>query len=198
MQIEIEAKFLDVDHDAIRAKLRALGAELLHPERLMRRRLFDFPDLRLDKRDGAWIRVRDEGDRVTLSLKKWSDHSIQGTQEVMIVVSDFDGVSRILEAIGLREKSYQETKREEWRMGNVEVALDTWPWIPPLVEIEAPTEPEVRNAGGALGLDWKETQFGGVTPVYQCHYAVTREEIDYCPRITFVPVPAWLEAKRRR
>lgn len=198
METEIEAKFLDVDHGAIRAKLRALGADLRHPERLMRRRMFDFPDLRLDKKDGAWIRVRDEGDRVTLSLKKWHDHSIRGTKEVMVVVSDFEGISRILEAIGLTAKSYQETKREEWRIGEVEVSLDTWPWIPPVVEVEAQTEKEVQNIAAKLGLDWSGAFFGGITRPYQHYYDVTREEIDYCPRIVFKPAPVWLEAKRRK
>ena len=54
---EIEAKFLDIDPRLIREKLRAFGAELVHPERLMQRLNFDFPDKRLE-RIGGWARVR--------------------------------------------------------------------------------------------------------------------------------------------
>jgi hypothetical protein len=44
MQQEIEAKFLNVDHDEVRAKLLAKHAVCVHPMRLMRRELFDYSD----------------------------------------------------------------------------------------------------------------------------------------------------------
>lgn len=43
MNTEIEAKFLDVDHDAVRAKLTALGATCEQPMRLMRRLTLEIP-----------------------------------------------------------------------------------------------------------------------------------------------------------
>lgn len=196
METEIEAKFLDIDPSGIRDKLRAIGAELQHPERLMRRRVFDFPDFRLDKQR-SWLRVRDEGDRVTLSFKRWIDHSVTGTREAMAVVDDFYGIEKILSAIGLREKSYQETKRELWRIGDVEVTIDTWPWIPAFIEIEGTTEAAIREVVDRLNLDWSGALFGGVVGVYMRYYDVSREEIDRCPRITFSPVPPWLEVRRR-
>ena len=64
MKTEIEAKFLNISPDKLREKLRALGAKLLHAERAMRRKVFDFPNNRLGK-EGAWVRVRDEGDKIT-------------------------------------------------------------------------------------------------------------------------------------
>jgi len=38
---EIEAKFLDIDHEAMRAKLDALGAKLIEPVRQMHRVNYD-------------------------------------------------------------------------------------------------------------------------------------------------------------
>lgn len=66
MQIEIEAKFLDIDKEKINKLLIDSGAVLVHKECLMRRKNFDYPDARLEK-IGGWIRVRDEGDKVTLA-----------------------------------------------------------------------------------------------------------------------------------
>jgi len=62
MNAEIEAKFLDVDHDEVRLAPEAIGAECEQPMRLMRRMTFDNTSM---KAKGAFARVRDEGRRVT-------------------------------------------------------------------------------------------------------------------------------------
>ena len=41
IQPEIEATFINIDKDQLRAKLKELGAKLLQPETLMRRTIFD-------------------------------------------------------------------------------------------------------------------------------------------------------------
>ena len=85
MDVELEAKWLNIDHDKMRARLLELGAELAHEERLMTRRVFDFADKQLEK-VGGWVRVRNEGDKITMSYKQLSDRSLQGTKEVNLVV----------------------------------------------------------------------------------------------------------------
>lgn len=80
MQTEIEAKWLNIDIDLMRNKLEKNGAQLVHPERQMRRCTFDFPDKKLHQVNG-WVRVRDEGDKVTLSYKQLNDRSLHGNME---------------------------------------------------------------------------------------------------------------------
>jgi adenylate cyclase, class 2 len=99
METEIEAKFPDVDADALRLALKEKSAILEHPEVSMRRKNYDYPDRRLEKM-GGWIRVRDEGDKVTLSYKQLNDRTLHGTKEVNVVVDDFDRTCQFLEAIG--------------------------------------------------------------------------------------------------
>jgi adenylate cyclase class 2 len=65
---EIEVKFLNVDVKALEAKLAAIGASKSF-ERMYRRKVYDFPDLRLNAQR-AWIRVRDEGEKVTMGCKQ--------------------------------------------------------------------------------------------------------------------------------
>lgn len=89
MHTELEAKFLDIHPEALLEKLKARGAKQVHEERMMRRKIFDFPDRRLEK-TGSWIRVRDEGDKITMSFKQLIDRSLYGTKEMTVTVSDFE------------------------------------------------------------------------------------------------------------
>jgi len=193
MQTEIEAKFTDIDVEATRAGLRSVGAELLQAETLMRRRVYEHPT----NKENDWFRVRDEGNRITMSYKKLEDRTLHGTKEIVFVVPRFDDACQFLEAAHLKFVSYQETRRESWRLGDVDITIDTWPWIPAFVEIEAPTEEGVRTSAEALGLDMAAATYGSVENVYAAHYDVTEEEVCDWPEITFTPVPAWLAAKRK-
>ena len=139
MHTEIEAKFLDIDADLLREKPKSLKARLVNDERTMKRKIFDFEDGRLQK-ISAWVRVRDEGNKVTLSYKQLIDRSLQGTKEVNVTVTDFEDTCNFLESIGMKQKSYQVTKRESWLLDDVEIEIDTWPWIPQFVELEGKSE----------------------------------------------------------
>lgn len=196
MHDEIEAKFLRVDHDELRKRLTDVGAQCVTPERLMRRRNFDYPDGRLNLVNG-WVRVRDEAGKITMSYKQLNDRTLTGTKEVNLVVHDFDQACEFLRAIGLIEKSYQESKRESWKLGDVEIELDEWPWVPPYVELEAPSEEALRTAAQTLGLQWEQACHGSVEIVYSDVYDVTDDDINQIQQITFMEVPKWLEARRR-
>jgi adenylate cyclase class 2 len=188
MNIEIEAKFIDIDADEIRLRLKELGATLVQPETLMRRKVYEHPSLK----DRDWFRVRDEGDKITMSYKKMADRSLHGTQEIVCTVSDFDGACEILEAAYLRFVSYQETKRETWRLDGADVTIDTWPWIPTFLEIEALSEDSVQKAVISLGLDMANATYGSVENVYAMYYDVTEKEVCDWSEILFTPVPEWL------
>lgn len=197
MNTEIEAKFLDINPSELRGKLRNIGATLEYVERLMKRKTFDDQDRKLRK-VGGWIRLRDEGDKITLSYKQLNDRTLHGTKEVTLTVDNFNTASLFLETVGFKQKSFQETKREKWMFGQAEITIDTWPWIPPFVELEGESEAQVKDAAVSLGLDWSKALHGSVETAYQKYYDVTEEEIDNWESITFVPVPDWLEKKRKK
>ena len=165
---EIEAKFLNVDFDDIRTKLTSLGAKCEQPMRLMRRVIIEPPEL---EEKNAFIRVRDEGDKVTLTYKQFDDQtSIHGTKEIEVQVSDFDTTVALLQQVGLEYRSFQESRRETWRLGKAEIVLDEWPWLNPYIEIEAHSEEVVRNTAKRLGFDWESAVFGKVTTAYLKQY----------------------------
>lgn len=196
METELEAKWLNVDIDAMRKKLHAIGAKLESPERLMTRKVFDYPDMRLEA-IGGWVRVRNEGNKITLSYKQLTDRSLHGTKEVTVAVDDFENTCAFLTSIGLEANSFQETKRESWKLNDTEIELDTWPWIPSFVEIEAKDEAALRHTAQLLELNYDRALHGSVETAYQAVYDVSEEEIDAWEDIRFTPVPDWLEVKRK-
>jgi adenylate cyclase class 2 len=153
MQTEIEAKWLNIDKDAFRKVLVDAGAKLMVPERQIVRQVYDFPDGILGS-IGGWVRVRNEGHVITMSYKQLNDRTLHGTKEVTVVVRDFDIACSFLESIGLESKSIQETKRESWKLDDVEIEIDTWPWIPSFVEIETNSEAALKQTAELLKLDF--------------------------------------------
>lgn len=197
MQTEIEAKWLDIDPDELRSKLKAVGAKLIKPERPMKRKNFDFPKGGLQK-IGGWVRVRDEGGKITMTYKQLNDRTLHGTKEVNLVIDNFDAACELMKAIGLVQTSYQETRRESWKINDVEIEIDTWPWIPTFVEIEAPSEAPLRETAKKLDLDMSVALHGSVEVAYQKYFDATEEEIDNWPELVFDRMPEGLEAKRKQ
>ncbi|MEU2066948.1 class IV adenylate cyclase [Streptomyces anulatus] len=164
MKHEYEAKFLTIDVDGLQAKLIALGAVQAFPRTLLTRKIFENDALE----GGAWVRLRDEATRSTLTLKQVTDSTtIDGTTEIETEVSDLHAMAEILRNVGLREVRYQENYREEWRLGEVAFDFDTWPDLPTFVEIEGPDEASVRQAAALLDLDYTEARFGSVDEIYE-------------------------------
>ncbi len=197
MKPEIEAKFLDVNHDKIREVLKSKGAKLVQSRQLMKRKNFDYPGRKLQE-IGGWVRVRDEGNKITLAYKQLDHRGVDGTKEVYVTVNSFDDTCLLLESIGLECTSYQETKRESWLLGDVEIELDEWPWIKPFIEIEAPNEEKLREVTKQLGLDFKDALHGSVEIAYQAEYDVTELDVDSWKEIEFIKTPKWLDKKRRK
>lgn len=177
MQNEYEAKFLNINARRIKKILISLGAKLVKPRKLLKRVIFENEIL---KAQHSWIRLRDEGGKITLTLKQVTDSStIQGTKELEIVVDDFSKTDRFLEAIGLERKRYQENYREEWRLNNIKFDFDTWPDIPTFLEIEGHDELSVKSAAEKLGFDYKKAKFGSIDTLYLQEYNrdILKEEL---------------------
>jgi len=167
MNTEVEAKFVNVDHAEIRMRLNKLGAKLEKPLRDMRRVVIENTGM---KEKNAFVRIRDEGDKVTITYKQFDELSIDGAKEIEIIVSDFKASIDLFAAAGLAHSSYQESKRETWKLGTTEIVLDTWPWLNPYIEIEGVNEETVRSVAKDLGFDWSEAVFGDVMAAYRVQY----------------------------
>lgn len=192
MDLEIEATFVDIDKDKLRVKLNAIGAKLIQPETLMRRVVFNV-------NAHSFIRVRNEGKRIILTYKNHLNNTITGTEEINVEVSDYEKTIAILKAGGLKPKSEEDSYREKWQLDDVEIDIDTWPWIPSYVEIEGPSEERVRKVSEQLGFNMNEAIIGSVDEVYKLYYDVTNDDINFnLPEIKFTDAPTKIASKLRK
>ena len=192
MDLEIEATFVDIDKDKLRIKLNAIGAKLIQPETLMRRVVFNV-------NAHSFIRVRNEGKRIILTYKNHLNNTITGTEEINVEVSDYEKTIAILKAGGLKPKSEEDSYREKWQLDDVEIDIDTWPWIPSYVEIEGPSEEKVRKVSEQLGFNMNEAIIGSVDEVYKLYYDFTNDDINFnLPEIKFTDAPTKIASKLRK
>ena len=178
---EIEVKFLNIDKDHVAQKLVAIGAEKVG-DFSYRRIVFDFPGFPLNEKS-AWVRLRDEGDRIALSFKQRigaTSHdgstSDTGMEEVEVVVSDFEKTATFLRRIGMIDKFYQENKRTRYKKGDVEFDIDSWPALKPYLEIEAKSWEAIDKAIAELGLDPKDKKIFSTNQIYNMEGI---RELDY-------------------
>jgi len=193
MDNEIEAQFLGIDKDEMRKRLKSVGAKLVKPEVLMRRVVFDTGE-------HSFARVRDEGGgKIVMTYKDISDDdSILGTKEVNVVIDDYEKGVLLMKGCGLKLKAEQESYRETWTLGPVEICIDTWPWIPTFVEIEGPSEELVWEVAEKLGLDKAKAKFGSVDTTYRYYYGIDTDVVNrQTPKILFdMEPPEW--ARKRK
>jgi len=196
MKNEVEATFSDINIADMRLKLVSVGATMVLPERIMRRVVIDYPDKRLQNTGKSWVRIRDEGNKVTLTYKETVEHDLSSIKEIEVEVSDYKKTIEIMLAMGLVIHADQETKRETWILNNTEIVIDQWPWLPPLIEIEGETESSIKMVAKKLGLDWKDALFGSVIVAYEKHYPKVENigiKISSEPKITLNSAkPRWL------
>jgi len=185
MTPEIEAKFLNINKDEMRKRLKEKGAKLIRPEFLQKRVNFHLPKEKQSK--DAWLRVRDEGDKITLSLKMITGEKIEDQKEISFIVEDFNKAVILLEAIGCERRVLQESKRELWQINDVDITIDEWPGLEPFVEIEGKSENEVRNIAQLLNFNYNDAVFGAVGKVYKMRYGISLDEMEQkVGEITFV------------
>jgi adenylate cyclase class 2 len=183
MGIEYEATFLNTDKDEIRQRLESAGAELIKPEFLQKRFVFNLPG---KQGTASWLRVRDEADKITMSLKSIEGNKIEDQKEINLTIDNFERGIEFLQAIGCQRKSYQETKRELWKLDGVDVCLDEWPFLEPFVEIEGQSEEEVKAVSRKLDFDYSKALFCAVGLIYSQKYNLPVEVIDNeTPKIVF-------------
>lgn len=175
---EIEAKFINIDKAALEEKLVSLGAEK-QGDYNYRRKIYDFTDGRLDKIH-AWIRLRDEENKITISYKQRFDDEADtlregGTKEIELTVSDFETAEQLLATLGLVELMYKENKRTRYILDGVEIDIDTWPLIPPYVEIEGKSWESVQATAEKLGFVWSEHLRGTNRAIYS-NYGISESD----------------------
>lgn len=171
MKTEFEAKILEIDVDEIILKLNELNAKKIG-KKYQKRFVYDL----IPKKENSWIRLRTDGENTTLTIKEIENDDIDGTKEMEITVHDFEKTNLLLQKLGYNSKGYQENKRISYRLDDVEIEIDTWPKIPPYLEIEADSIEKVKNTIKKLGFEKSDSTSINTKEIYK-KYGIDIESI---------------------
>lgn len=92
--------------------------------------------------------------------------AVDGVRETEVVVADFDQTHALLERLGFHARAYQENRRSSWQLDGVRLEIDSWPLIPPYLEIEADSADQVWAVASRLNLSRAELTSENTTAVY--------------------------------
>lgn len=157
MKTEYETKVLDVDIEYVEKELIELWAKI-YDEVLMKRWVYDMTQKKWNKDlnlNAEWYRLRDNGKDITITYKKRSGNQIWDTQEIELEVSDFDIANELLSKLDRDNSFYQENRRKQFDLDWIEFTIDSWPMIPPYIEIESSSKEKVEEG---LKLLWLENE----------------------------------------
>ena len=172
MHTEYELRVLDIDTEKVIKKLEELGAEKI-AEFNYKRRVYNFhPAV-----DHKWIRLRTDGKKTTLTIKKLESFEIDGTKELEIEVSDFEETNLVLNELGYTAHTYQENKRIRYMLNGVELDIDSWPYIPTYLEIEGKSEEAVKDMVKLLEVDENKITSIDVQGVFKIFYNIDIAEV---------------------
>ncbi len=177
MHTEYEVRVLEIDKENLIRKLEKLGAEKI-ADFNYKRKIYNF----IPKDDNKWIRLRTDGKKTTLTIKKLESLEINGTKEMEVEVSNFEETNNILNELGYTAHTYQENKRTRYVLNNVELDIDSWPYIPTYLEIEGKDEQSVKDMIKLLEVDESKVTSIDVQGVFRRFYNI---EISNVPVISF-------------
>lgn len=196
MSLEFEAKFLEVNINELRKKIKENGGRKIHKMVLYKRYVFNL----LNAKEKGYIRVRDENGRTTITLKKYPNNS-KFAKEYEILLdkkSTFNDAKELLLAQGYKIKAYQETLREKWSIdGCPEIAIDTIPGIPTYVEIECKDENTIKKISKLLGFNMKDAKYGPFVNQYIDYYNIDIDDGNY-PSLSFLNIDKELNVKNQQ
>jgi adenylate cyclase class 2 len=155
MCTEIEAKLKVDSLRQVERKLAELGAEFL-AEQLQTDYHFDNASATLTNTDRC-LRLRRQiignSEKFFLTYKGAKEKSdFKKRQEIEIEIKDADSAQKLLSALGYEKVLVIEKKRQVWRLGDCEIALDQLPLLGNFVEVEGPDDDNIADAQRSLGL----------------------------------------------
>jgi len=162
--MEIETKIDKIDPKEVVNILKKNKAKFLG-KFLFRRFVFNLED----KNGGdRFVRLRTDGKKATLTYKHRIGNTLSNTEEIETEVKDFDATAKILSEI-IPGPLYQENRRTAYILDGVEITIDEWPKLPPIMEIEADSEEKVKETIARLGIKGRELGNIGWTKVYSMY-----------------------------
>jgi adenylate cyclase class 2 len=137
---EVEVKILEINQEDVEKKLKEIGARKIF-EGEINALSFDFEDRTLENA-GDLLRLRSEGEKAVLTLKKFVEHdSVKIRKEYEVEVSDINEMKALLENLGFKARGKGAKKyRIAYAYKDVHFVIDRYmeefDFIPVFLEIE--------------------------------------------------------------
>ena len=168
-KIEYEYRFKNYDKKKIIKAIKQLGGKLKYPKQLLKISVYHHPV----KKKNFYIRVREEGGGIMMTVKKTSG---KFDEEYEIEVSDYDEANDILKLLGCKIKYYIEKFRETWELdGCKEIVFDEYPAAPEYMEVECNTKKKLDNIIKKLGFTKDDIWKGGLQDLYDEDYSMKKQ-----------------------
>lgn len=167
-EIELRAKI--VDPDAVRAKLKHIGAKMLSRHKQLDY-LLDWRDERF-KRTDTLLRLRFEDDRTITTFK--SPRTGASRDEFETDVTDYKELLNIFAAIGIGVRFKLEKERETWILGSAHIVIDRLPELGWWCEIEVSSESDIAKISRQIGIEPNELTDVPYGRIIEEHLAKTR------------------------
>lgn len=154
---EIEAKVLEINREDLISKLQALGATLDFEDEFFAI-YFDDEDRRLSGKQQV-LRIRKEGNDLRMTFKAPhadSQAGIRSREEMELPIGDFEMMRIILQRLGYVEYLKMRKIRTQYSLDGTHIVIDTHiddlAFIPPYLEIEAPSHEALFEMADRLGI----------------------------------------------
>lgn len=154
---EYEIRLYDINEPKIKKIIRDNNGVLINKKRIMRIFTYYHPN---DKKD-SYIRIRDEGKQITLTIKTKLKSKYPIEREIEI--NSIEEGDAILKFLGCKKKYTVEKIRETYNLGNCkEIVFDSYPGLPTYMEIDCHDEDNLKKISHLLGYNLSDhNKFNG-------------------------------------
>jgi len=158
MAHETETTVLDIDADAVKEKLAALGAQKTQETVL---RVDWYRTIGVKEGEDPWfLRIRsNSAGKHEVTWKGKSD--ILGTarthKEINFTIAEPEKLADLFLMIGLEKYAHQDKERTSFTLKDWVFEIDRYPKMPPYLEIEGKNEEHVKEGVALLGLEKNRT-----------------------------------------
>lgn len=122
-----------------------------------------------------WVRLRETNGKTTITIKHILNEELQKEYrtkmqpvlETEMEVPSIESGNAILEQLGFSFRNYQEKKRATYILDDTEIDIDSWPLIPPYLEVEAESDKQIDSIVRKLELFDKEIVSCNTAEVYR-------------------------------
>lgn len=171
MAIEYEARFLEIDKDALINTLHSLEA-VDKGETLLKETIF-YDQAGSWQENGKLVRVRTKNHTdTTVTFKHHRSQSIDGALETEFHTDNAGTIEEFLAQIGLVASRWQEKTRHTFTLDETTIDIDTWPQVPTYVEIEGVSEQSIQQTAYKLGLQWQDAVYEDARNILENRYNI--------------------------